>query len=162
MTRCGFCGRYREDGDDPHPNQDECPHRSSHGLLPDGSYPDDTLFEAITNTMPRDSIALRGWDRAYPSFKPVLETRTWTRPDSTLPPVNRECEFSELTYWKKTIWAKGNRGRLYRIEYDPTTSALIVWYELAEESEEELHSGFETFLRKASSDVSYFGSSLSP
>lgn len=161
MGRCEFCGRYREYEAEPHSNHETCPYAGNHELLQENHiYPDDTLLSAIENTEPGHSVSLRGWCRSYPLFRTVVETRTWVPSDSASTPVERGLEAPTPSYWKKTIWTTGNKGDLYRIEYDPTSPSLIEWYELTDDSERKQETPFETYMRVESADVSFFGSTL--
>lgn len=160
MVQCDFCGRYRPQSATPHPDCERCPYRSNHEFLDDSQdYPDETLVEAIRNTVPGNSVALRGWNSGYPLFRTVFETRGWTPSESTTTTMARGFESPDVPYWRKTIWTMSDHETLYRIEYDPASPSLVDWYEVTEESETQQPDEFEAFARKESSDISYFGAS---
>lgn len=161
MVQCDFCGRFRDESDDPHQDRESCPYKTSHDILQrNQSYPDDTLFEAVANTVPGDSISLRAWGQSYPVFRPVYECRTWIPTSQGKTPVDRGTEVDVQSYWKKSIWTRGKDDTLHCIEYDPSTQSLIDWYTVTETGRTKQSGQFGVFLRMESPDVSYFGSTL--
>lgn len=150
MDRCHQCGYLGQSGADPHPDRDSCPFDDP--TLYDSS-PDGSLLEAIKNTIPSNSVALRGWGESYPVFRTVAATRMWV-------PTSDDCTVdnpADGPYWKKEIKTVPNDGAFYRIEYDPNSPALIEWYKETDGSREFLSSDFRAYLRNESANVSYFG-----